>query len=170
MAHVRHSMLRPLRGLGLPALKGSQPTHFFDYDRFFHSPWTHSLPVANLKQLDKSFEIELIIPGFNKSDFSVVFENGLLKVSAEVKYKKGGNKALGELASSSFSRSFNTPPNTTEEDIQARYEDGVLTLAIARKKIRPNADTANETQMIDSYMFVTGGRPPIMQRKTMPVA
>src|SRR5260370_1163368 len=37
------------------------------------------------------------------------------------------------------------------------------------KKIIPKNETANETQIIDSYMFVTGGRPAIMQRITIPV-
>jgi hypothetical protein len=37
------------------------------------------------------------------------------------------------------------------------------------KKIIPKNNTANETQMIDSYMFVTGGRPAIIQRITIPV-
>jgi len=37
------------------------------------------------------------------------------------------------------------------------------------KKIIPKNDAAKETQMIDSYMFVTGGRPAIRQRNTIPV-
>jgi hypothetical protein len=38
------------------------------------------------------------------------------------------------------------------------------------KKIIPKNETANETQMIDSYMLVTGGRPAIMQRMMIPAA
>src|SRR4051812_15240902 len=34
----------------------------------------------------------------------------------------------------------------------------------------PKNETANETHMIDSYMFVTGGRPAIRQRITIPLA
>ena len=36
-----------------------------------------------------------------------------------------------EFGYSSFSRSFNFPANTSEEDIQAKYEEGVLKLIIA---------------------------------------
>ena len=41
---------------------------------------------------------------------------------------------------------------------------------ITREKDHSENETANETQMIDSYIFVTGGRPAIKQRIAIPLA
>jgi len=63
---------------------------------------------------------------------------GLLTVSAERKREneeKEDNYNRREFGFSSFSRSFNLPANTSEEDIQAKYEEGVLKLLIAKKNI-----------------------------------
>ena len=138
MAHVKHYGWPSVRGPVLPTVKGSPLTDFFDYDRFFHSPWEHSWPAVNVKENDKAFEVELAAPGFNKNDFDISVDDGVLTVSGISKRedeKKEGNYTRREFGYSSFSRSFNLPANTSEEDIQAKYEEGVLKLIIAKKNI-----------------------------------
>ena len=49
--------------------------------------------------------------------------------------EKKDNYTRREFGYSSFSRSFNLPPNTSEVDIHAKYEEGVLKLIIAKKNI-----------------------------------
>ncbi len=132
MALVRHS--------NWPALRGSSLSEFFDDDRFFNSPWLRgqSMPAVNVKENDKAFEVEIAAPGFDKKDFKISVDDGLLTVAAEIKRedeKKEDNYTRKEFGYSSFSRSFNLPPNTSEEDIQAKYEEGVLKLIIAKKNI-----------------------------------
>jgi HSP20 family protein len=122
-----------------PALGGSMLTDFFDDDRFFNSPWAggRTIPAVNVKETDKNYEVELAAPGYDKKDFNIAVENGLLTVSAErteEKEKKEDNYTRREFGRSSFSRSFSLPANTNEEDVNARYEDGVLKLAIAKKQ------------------------------------
>lgn len=139
MTHVRRSIFPSARGPVLPALKEFLPAHFFDYDRFFHAHLAHNLPAANVKENDKSLEIELMVPGFNKDDFDISFTDGLLTISAEGKHEaeKEGSYSQREFVFSAFSRSFDIPANTSEEDIQAKYADGVLRLTIAKKIIDP---------------------------------
>ena len=132
MALVRHS--------NWPTLRGSSLSDFFDDDRFFNSPWFRgqSLPAVNVKENDKAFEVELAAPGFDKKDFNISVNDGLLTISAESKRedeKKEDNYTRREFGYSSFSRSFNLPANTSEEDIQAKYEEGVLKLMIVKKDI-----------------------------------
>lgn len=132
MALERHSNWPTLRGLAL--------SDFFDDDRFANSPWFrgHNLPAVNVKETDKAFEVEVAVPGFNKKDFNISVEDGFLTVSAESKHEneeKEDNYTRREFGYSSFSRSFNLPVNTNEEDIQAKYEEGVLKLTIAKKNI-----------------------------------
>ncbi len=132
MALERHS--------NWPMLRGSVLSDFFDDDRFSNSPWfrAHSSPAVNVKETDKAFEVEVAAPGFSKKDFNISVEAGLLTVSAASKQEneqKEDNYTRREFGYSSFSRSFNLPTNTNEEDIEAKYQEGVLKLTIAKKNI-----------------------------------
>jgi HSP20 family protein len=124
----------------LPILKGSPLTGYFDYDRFFHSPWEHHFPPVNVKENVKSFEIELMVPGYDKKDFNVSVDEEFLTVSAESKHedeKKEEGYTQRQFGFSSFSRSFHLPENANQEDIQAKYDGGVLKLVITKKSITP---------------------------------
>lgn len=123
-----------------PALTGSMLSDFFDDDRFFNLPsFRQSIPAVNVKETDKAFEVELSAPGFNKKDFNISVDNRLLTVSAESKQekeRKEDNYTRREFGYTSFSRSFSLPANVNEEDIQAKYEDGILRLNISKKNIQ----------------------------------
>jgi len=138
MSHVKHSIQHSLRVPYLPTLKGSPPAGYFDYDRFFHSPWGHTFPKVNVKETGKSFVIELSVPGYDKKDFNISLDEEYLTVSAEIKQedeKKEDIYTQSEFGFNSFSRSFHLPPNANKEDIQAKYEGGILKLTIAKKNI-----------------------------------
>ena len=121
-----------------PTLGGSMLSDFFDDDGFFKSPWLggRGMPAVNVKETDKNYEVELAAPGYDKKDFKISIDNGMLTVSAErqeEKEKKEDNYTRREFGCSSFSRSFNLPTNTNDEDIKASYEGGILKLNIAKK-------------------------------------
>jgi len=121
-----------------PALGGSLLTDFFDDERFYQSPWLRgqNLPAVNVKENEKNYEIEVAAPGFRKNDFNVSVDNRILTITAEKKEeteKKDDNYTRKEFGYTSFSRSFSLPENISEDDIQARYEDGVLKLSLAKK-------------------------------------
>lgn len=126
-----------IRNSNWPTFRGSLLSDFFDDDRF-SSPWlkSSSVPAVNVKENDKAFEVEVAAPGFDKKDFNISVDNGLLTVSAErseEKEKKDDNYTRREFGYESFSRAFNLPANTNEEDISAKYEEGILRLSIAKK-------------------------------------
>ncbi|HEX6224241.1 MAG TPA: Hsp20/alpha crystallin family protein [Chryseolinea sp.] len=132
MALVRHSPW--------PTSAGSSLSDLFNDDRLFNSPWfrEQNMPAVNVKETERAFEVELAAPGFSKKDFHISVDEGMLTVSAESKHdteKKDDNYTRREFGYSSFSRSFNLPTNTNEEDIQAKYEEGVLKLSIAKKNV-----------------------------------
>ena len=138
MTHLKHSIAHSLRAPYLPTLKVLPPAGYFDYDRFFHSPWGHTFPQVNVKETGKSFEIELSVPGYDKKDFNISVDEAYLTVSAESNNedeKKEDNFTQSEFRFNSFSRSFHLPTNANEEDIQAKYDKGVLKLTIAKKNI-----------------------------------
>jgi HSP20 family protein len=121
-----------------PIFGTSLLSDLFDDDRFFKSPWLtgRSIPAVNVKESDKNFEIEVAAPGYDKNDFKIEVDNGLLTISVqrqEEKEQKEDNYTRREFGYTSFSRSFNLPQNINEEDINARYEGGILKLEIAKK-------------------------------------
>ena len=111
----------------------------FDNDRFFASPWLsgRNMPAVNIKENERNYEVELAVPGYNKKDFEISIDNGVLTVSGEKSEeteKKEDNYTRREFGFSSFSRSFNLPTNINEENIDAKYADGVLKLTIAKRQ------------------------------------
>jgi HSP20 family protein len=120
----------------------------FDNDRFFASPWLsgRNMPAVNIKENEKNYEVEFAVPGYDKKDFDISIDNGLLTVSAEKTEeaeKKEDNYTRREFGFSSFSRSFNLPTNINEENIDANYADGVLKLTI-KKKQEPNGKSRKQ--------------------------
>ena len=111
----------------------------FDNDRFFASPWLsgRNMPAVNIKENERNYEVELAVPGYDKKDFEISIDNGVLTVSGEKSEeteKKEDNYTRREFGFSSFSRSFNLPTNINEENIDAKYADGVLKLTIAKRQ------------------------------------
>jgi len=100
-------------------------------DFFLENKW---IPAMNVKETEKSFEIDLAAPGFNKKDFEISIENGLLTISAETKVetkKEEDNYTRREYDYNSFSRTFTLPENVNEEEkIDATYNHGILKLVL----------------------------------------
>ena len=92
------------------------------------------IPSMNVKETDELFEIEIAAPGFNKKDFEISIENGLLRISAENSLedkKEEDNYSRREFNYNSFFRSFTLPDNVNEEEmIDATYKRGILKLVL----------------------------------------
>lgn len=105
------------------------------FDRLWKKDFS---PAVNVAEDDKKFEIEFAVPGLQKEDFKITVDRGMLTVSAEHKEEKEEKKknyTRQEYSFNSFSRTFTLPENVKEDDIKAKYENGVLKLDIAKKTI-----------------------------------
>lgn len=103
---------------------------------FFSNKFASNLPAVNIKEDDKEFKVEVAVPGLKKNDFKITTENGMINISAEredTKEEKEGNYTRKEYNYNSFSRSFLLPEDVKDEDIKAKYEDGILKLSIPKK-------------------------------------
>jgi len=113
---------------------------FWSTDNGFKKAFTNgeTLPAVNIKENEKNFEIEVAAPGFQKQDLRVDIDNsGLLTISAETRKESADEKAnytRREFSYSSFSRSFNLPENIKQDEIKAKYEDGVLHLTLGKSE------------------------------------
>ncbi len=102
-------------------------------DFFREDNW---MPAMNIKENDENFEIDIAAPGFNKKDFEITIENGILHLSAEKKEEKEekeDNFTRKEFSYNSFSRSFTLPENVNDEDnVNAKYKNGILKLTLTK--------------------------------------
>jgi HSP20 family protein len=120
-----------------PSFEGSLLSNFIDDDRFFGSPWLRgqSMPAINVKESEKDIQLEVAVPGYNKKDFNVGLDNGVLTISAEHNQefeKQEDSYTRKEFGYSSFSRSFRLPDYIDQEKIDANYVDGVLRLKLQK--------------------------------------
>ena len=95
------------------------------------------IPAVNIAEKEKSYSIEVSAPGFEKNDFKVELENGLLTISGEHKTEKNEenkNFVRREFTYGSFNRSFNLVDLVDEEKIDAKYENGVLKIELPKNE------------------------------------
>ena len=102
------------------------------------------LPFANLShnKAKETFSVEVDLPGVKKEDVNVSIEGDYLNVIG-TRYMKEETKKedyyLLESAYGKFARSFYLPEDIDRDSIDARYEDGRLSLSfekVATKKRR----------------------------------
>jgi len=97
-----------------------------------------TLPSVNIKESDEAFEVEVAAPGMQKEDFKITLDGNLLTISSSKEDKEeenGGNFTRREFSYQSFQRSFELAKDVVDdENIEAKYENGVLRLTIPKKE------------------------------------
>ncbi|MDO4305178.1 MAG: Hsp20/alpha crystallin family protein [Bacillota bacterium] len=93
---------------------------------------------TDVKEKEDSYEVAVDLPGFKKEEISADLKNGYLTISAEKgldkdEDDKNGNFIRRERYYGSCSRSFYVGSGVKEEDIKAKFEDGLLKLSIPKK-------------------------------------
>lgn len=93
---------------------------------------------TDIRENDSSYEVDIDLPGFKKEEINAKLENGYLTIEAEKALDKETNDKKGKLIrqeryNGHCSRSFYVGGGVTQEDISARFEDGILKLSIPKK-------------------------------------
>lgn len=95
------------------------------------------IPV-NIKETEKSYQLEVVAPGFEKTDFKINLDQSLLTVSAEKKEEVKDEKQKQirrEYSYQSFKRSFTVDEKIDATNIEASYINGVLILNLPKKEV-----------------------------------
>jgi len=119
------------------------------FDRFFNNDfesWNKNnfsntnttLPSVNIKENKDAFLVEVAAPGFEKSDFKIELNNDLLTISSEkeIKDEVKDNEKISkqEFSYQSFKRAFTLPELVEDDQISAKYENGILAIIIPKKE------------------------------------
>jgi HSP20 family protein len=115
---------------------------FKPWNRWFNnggSLWepTFSVPAVNIVENKDNYEVSLAVPGMKKEDFRIGIDSNMLTISSEKeesKEEKDKKFTRKEDNYSSFSRSFTLPDEVSRENIETRYENGVLKLTLPKKE------------------------------------
>ena len=116
-------------------------------DDFFGNEWvdkpSSTAPAVNVIETDKEYKVEIAAPGLTRDDFKIdINEDNELTVSMEKKVEKNeesekeGKKHTylrREFSYSSFRQRMILPDNVNVDNIDAKMENGVLTIDIPKK-------------------------------------
>src|SRR5687767_15766329 len=82
------------------------------------------------------FYVEAELPGFRKDDVEITLENQTLTIAAERKEteEKKGDFLLNERRYTRFLRTFAMPPTVDDKHVDAKLNDGVLTLTLKKRE------------------------------------
>ena len=93
---------------------------------------------TDVREHEDHYEIDIDLPGFQKDQLNLELENGYLTVSAAKGLDKDETDKKGKIIrqeryAGAMQRSFYVGSALTEEEIKARFEDGVLKLNVPKK-------------------------------------
>ena len=94
-----------------------------------------TVPAVNIVEKQDHFEISRAAPGMKKEDFNIDVEGNLLTISAETeqqKEEKDERHTRREFNYTSFSRAFTLPEGVKKDQIDAKYENGMLKLTLPK--------------------------------------
>ena len=111
---------------------------FPEVDKALYGKHANNVMKTDVKETDTGYEVDIDLPGFKKDEINAQLDNGYLTISAakgldkDEKDKKG-KYIRKERYAGAMSRSFYVGEGVTQEDIKAKYEDGILRLSVPKK-------------------------------------
>lgn len=105
----------------------------------------NSLMKTDIRDMDQSYELDIDMPGFKKEDIKAELKDGYLTIQAQTSRDNDEKDEKGryirrERYSGSCQRSFYVGKDVAQEDIKARFENGILKLTIPKKEALPKVE------------------------------
>ena len=112
--------------------------HFFGERNPLYGKHAKNIMKTDVRETDNSYELDIDLPGFKKEDINVQLDNGYLTIAASKSLEKEDEHEKShyirqERYSGSMNRSFYVGNDVKQEEIHAKYEDGILKLAVPKK-------------------------------------
>ena len=111
---------------------------FPDVDKALYGKHGQNVMKTDVRETEGGYEVDIDLPGFKKDEINAQLENGYLTISAskgldKEEKNKEGKYIRRERYAGAMSRSFYVGDDMKQEDIKAKYEDGILKLSIPKK-------------------------------------
>ena len=107
---------------------------------------------SDIKELADGYQIEMELPGFSKEEVKAQLKDGYLTITAEhnAENKEENNEEAQKKEAVKYirreryygkcQRSFFVGKNVTEEDINAKFENGILTMYVPKEVKKPQVE------------------------------
>lgn len=119
-----------------------------DMDRLFARLWddfgmphltrpSRDIPFIDLSATENDLILKAEIPGLNPEDLDISITDDILTIKGEIKKeftKEDETYHSMEIRHESFSRKFQLPCKVMVEDIEATYQEGILTIIMPKCK------------------------------------
>ena len=107
----------------------------------YNTPATNIMKT-DIREHDTGFELDIDLPGYRKEDVKAELKDGYLTISAQTRSdndekEENGKYIRRERYYGTCSRSFYVGEEVTQEDIRARFEDGILKVSVPKKEAKP---------------------------------
>ncbi len=99
---------------------------------------THESVKVNILENKNSYQIQVLVPGFEKNDFSVKVDGNLLTIESlkkETTVDENVKQIRSEFNIKSFKRSFTVDEKIDSSNISASYANGILNVILPKKEI-----------------------------------
>lgn len=126
------------------------------FNDFFGNEWlakaNGNSPAINIRETENRYEVEVAAPGMTKEDFKIRIENDdqlvvTMDKNSENKTEEEGRYLRREFYHSHFQQRLVLPENIDKEKIEARVENGVLTIDIPKRKEEEPVPTTTEIEI-----------------------
>ncbi len=121
---------------------------FFNFDGFgdmnraehkLYGKHAAGLMKTDIHENDGNYELDIDLPGFKKEDINLTLDNGYLVVGASKALNEDEKDSKGKMLrqerfSGAMQRSFYVGDAIDENDVKAKFEDGVLSLTFPKEK------------------------------------
>ena len=115
---------------------------FHDVDKALYGKHAKNMMKTDVRETDDSYEVDIDLPGFKKDEVNAQLHDGYITISAakgldkDEKDKKTGKYIRRERYAGSMMRSFYVGDEIKQEDIHAKFENGILQLSIPKKEAK----------------------------------
>jgi len=106
---------------------------FFNTERNYSSS---SIMKTDIKETEKEYLLDVELPGFNKKDLSLSYEDGYLTITAKVNRDAEDKKHTflrRERYMGTYQRSFYIGEDVEKDNIVAKYNDGILEISVPKE-------------------------------------
>ncbi len=105
----------------------------------------NQLMKTDIREHDDGYELDIDMPGFKKEDVKAELKDGYLTIEGRTSHSedekdKNGKYLRRERFAGTCKRAFYVGDDITEEDIKAKFTDGILKLAIPKKQAQAKAE------------------------------
>jgi HSP20 family protein len=112
--------------------------YFDDFPAFGFKYSDSFSPKIDISEGEKNIKVVAEIPGVSKEDIKIVIQDNILSIEGEKKkedVKEDKNYYRAERSYGSFKRCFTLPVEVDSDNIEAKFENGVLDIEM--KKLEP---------------------------------